>query len=275
MNHEGPWYAPHRAKGWVSVQWQGTERELDLDWNDYGARWQDPATGRWWQVDPLGEDYYSISSYAYVVNNPLKYIDPDGRYIDIEYEDENGEIQKYRYGSGDKIKNKFVKQVVKTLDKLTKKGADVEGIINTLKDDDSSITINEIGWDDHNATVSLGSGGNISWSPEGGIVTDEGENRSPSVGLLHELGHTYFDVYKRDQAVDEPKIEDFDNIEDFNKAYNAYESSFRLTITEDKWVIERVENPAAINLGQPTRKAHSYKRKFQARGPFSVKEKKN
>jgi RHS repeat-associated protein len=276
MNHEGPWYATIGPRNGYQYNGKELNEELELGWNDFGARWQDPATGRWWQVDPLGEDYYSISSYAYVVNNPLKYIDPDGRYIDIEYEDENGEIQKYRYGSGDKIKNKFVKQVVKTLDKLTKKGADVEGIINTLKDDDSSITINEIGWDDHNATVSLGSGGNISWSPEGGIVTDEGENRSPSVGLLHELGHTYFDVYKRDQAVDEPKIEDFDNIEDFNKAYNAYESSFgAYDNPEDKWVIERVENPAAINLGQPTRKAHSYKRKFQARGPFSVKEKKN
>ena len=29
-------------------------------------------------IDPLAEKYYSISPYAYVANNPLKYIDPDG-----------------------------------------------------------------------------------------------------------------------------------------------------------------------------------------------------
>lgn len=32
-------------------------------------------------VDPLCEKYYWISPYAYVANNPLKYIDPDGRKI--------------------------------------------------------------------------------------------------------------------------------------------------------------------------------------------------
>jgi len=30
-------------------------------------------------VNPLAEKYPAISSYAYVANNPIKYIDPDGR----------------------------------------------------------------------------------------------------------------------------------------------------------------------------------------------------
>ena len=38
-------------------------------------------------MDPLAEKYYSISPYAYVGNNPLKYTDPTG--MDW-YEDENG-----------------------------------------------------------------------------------------------------------------------------------------------------------------------------------------
>ncbi|MDH6310684.1 RHS repeat-associated protein [Dysgonomonas sp. PFB1-18] len=58
-------------------------KELDqmhrLDWYDYSARHYDPALGRFTTVDPLAEDYYSISPYAYVMNNPLKYIDPDGK----------------------------------------------------------------------------------------------------------------------------------------------------------------------------------------------------
>lgn len=30
------------------------------------------------QMDPMAEDYYDISPYAYCMNNPVKYIDPDG-----------------------------------------------------------------------------------------------------------------------------------------------------------------------------------------------------
>jgi len=36
--------------------------------------------------DPLAEKYYSISPYAFVANNPLKYVDPDGREIRLAKE---------------------------------------------------------------------------------------------------------------------------------------------------------------------------------------------
>jgi hypothetical protein len=32
-------------------------------------------------VDPLAEKYPNVSSYVYCVNNPVKYIDPDGRWV--------------------------------------------------------------------------------------------------------------------------------------------------------------------------------------------------
>ena len=47
----------------------------------YGARLYDPGMSSWWQVDPLAEKYPSISPYAYVANNPIVFVDPDGRQI--------------------------------------------------------------------------------------------------------------------------------------------------------------------------------------------------
>ncbi|WP_255498806.1 RHS repeat domain-containing protein [Dysgonomonas sp. ZJ709] len=54
------------------------EQEHQLNMYDYHARQMEPTTGRFMSVDPLEEKYYSISPYAYVMNNPLKYIDPTG-----------------------------------------------------------------------------------------------------------------------------------------------------------------------------------------------------
>ena len=46
---------------------------------DFGARFYDPATAIFLQQDPLAEKYYNISPYAYCANNPVNFVDPDGR----------------------------------------------------------------------------------------------------------------------------------------------------------------------------------------------------
>jgi RHS repeat-associated protein len=48
------------------------------DTYDYGARGLYPAIGRFTSVDILAEMYYSISPYAYCLNNPIRYVDPNG-----------------------------------------------------------------------------------------------------------------------------------------------------------------------------------------------------
>jgi len=61
----------------------GKERqtELGLDWSDFGARNYDATLGRWMNMDPLSEKYFSFSPFNYCLNNPILFIDPDGKDI--------------------------------------------------------------------------------------------------------------------------------------------------------------------------------------------------
>ena len=45
---------------------------------DYGARLYSTRTGQWVSPDPLGEEYWSVSPYAYCAGNPVDFVDPDG-----------------------------------------------------------------------------------------------------------------------------------------------------------------------------------------------------
>ncbi len=62
----------------------GKEFDGETGLNYYGARYYSPTQGRFTSVDPENasadlEDPQSWNGYAYARNNPLKYVDPDGR----------------------------------------------------------------------------------------------------------------------------------------------------------------------------------------------------
>ena len=62
------------------------DRMYGLDWYDYGARMYDPGLGRFMTMDPLAEKYFSVSPYVYCLNNPVKYIDTDGRAVETVWD---------------------------------------------------------------------------------------------------------------------------------------------------------------------------------------------
>ncbi len=67
-------------------QYNGKEKQSNefsdgggLELYDFGARMQDPQLGRWWTVDPKAEKYLMLSPYNFCANNPILYIDIDGK----------------------------------------------------------------------------------------------------------------------------------------------------------------------------------------------------
>ncbi|WP_304145915.1 DUF6443 domain-containing protein [Mesoflavibacter zeaxanthinifaciens] len=55
------------------------QNELGLNWIDITARNYNPELGRWMNIDPLAEKFPSYTTYNYALNNPINFIDVDGK----------------------------------------------------------------------------------------------------------------------------------------------------------------------------------------------------
>jgi RHS repeat-associated protein len=61
------------------LKFTGKERDAaETGWDYFGARYLDSWRGQWGQVDPLSPLHPDYSPFAYVKNNPIRFIDPFG-----------------------------------------------------------------------------------------------------------------------------------------------------------------------------------------------------
>ena len=91
----------------LSFRWNKAERagkeaqipDFTTGYTDFGARQYSPTLRRWMTPDPLSEKYYGVSPYAFCNNNPVNFVDPDGRstYVkalkDGRYQIEGGNLE--------------------------------------------------------------------------------------------------------------------------------------------------------------------------------------
>lgn len=68
----------------------GKERDTETGFSYFGARYYDSdLSGLFLSVDPMADNYPSLSPYAYCAWNPVKLVDPDGREVG-DYYTKNG-----------------------------------------------------------------------------------------------------------------------------------------------------------------------------------------
>ena len=83
----GQLYANQIAMGYDErFKFTGKARDSETGYAFFGARYYWSLFKHWTKVDPLVDNYLHISPYAYCNWNPIKYVDPNGKWIETAWD---------------------------------------------------------------------------------------------------------------------------------------------------------------------------------------------
>jgi len=78
LEHKGYNYVTLQEYNYKQFQGQEFTKDLELNTHEWKYRVSDPAIGRFWQIDPLAEDYYYNSTYAFAENKVIDHVELEG-----------------------------------------------------------------------------------------------------------------------------------------------------------------------------------------------------
>jgi len=105
----------HSADPLQPYRYNGKEQDEETGFYYYGARYYAPREALWLSVDPMAEKYAGWSPYNYVLQNPMRFVDPDGMDKEEFSELASNSFKAFKgYGNG------LVKGVTGVKDFLTK-----------------------------------------------------------------------------------------------------------------------------------------------------------
>ena len=186
----------------------------------YGARYYEPRLSLWMSADPKQDKYPNVSSYCYVMDNPIKLIDPDGKDVLIWYKDKHGRDQLFRFSGfhGKKsIKipnNQYVKDFIQAYLYNAKHGGGKK-TIQAVSNHKYEIYVSDSQNDE-----TYYSGGDrqptVYWESRQGLKTTEGGKQSAATALEHEMDHAVDDANNHKQHVERRQMGDsnYDNKEE-------------------------------------------------------------
>ena len=239
----------------------GKERDSETGFSYFGARYYDSdiLTG-WLSVDPMADKYPGLSPYAYCAWNPVRLVDPDGEEIWIKTDRYNPNASMIKWNKnglfnedgskyiGDNI---FVQQTASALDAI-------------YSDENSRFLLDKfMGESDYNIILSEGSdtyyseaiaiieeksflqkNQSICFDPTLGLAqckpdAENEEYLAPFISLLHEFGHAFNATT---------------NNEEYHKRKETFDEQYQNE--EERYVIEKYENPAASRRKMLERTSH-------------------
>ena len=69
----------HSSREELPYKFNGKQFDEETGLYYYGARYMNPMASIWYGVDLLAEKYPNVNGYCYTMDNPIKYLDPNGK----------------------------------------------------------------------------------------------------------------------------------------------------------------------------------------------------